>query len=247
MVTPRRDRAFTLVELLVVISIIAILIALLLPAVNAAREAARRMQCVNHLKQIALACIGHETSHGFFPSGGWSKEWTADPNRGVGKEQPGSWQYSTLPFLEEQAVYQMGRGLTAAEFDRASLKMHSTPISVFHCPSRRSAQAYPSRWVAAYNSPAANLKFVAKSDYAANGGDGVVSSGDPPRMRVPRSYREADHPRFRWTDTKDPDTIQYHTGIMYYRSEVALKHIKDGTSKTYLAGEKYLNVRAYDV
>ena len=65
-----RQRAFTLVELLVVIAIIGILVALLLPAVQAAREAARRSQCQNHMKQLAIGCMNHENTYKYFPSGG---------------------------------------------------------------------------------------------------------------------------------------------------------------------------------
>ena len=87
----RATGAFTLVELLVVIAIIGILVALLLPAIQAAREAARRTQCKNDVKQLTLGCLLHEDSHKFLPSGGWQDSYGPDPNRGYGGSQPGSW------------------------------------------------------------------------------------------------------------------------------------------------------------
>ena len=107
-----RRRGFTLVELLVVIAIIGILIALLLPAVQAAREAARRLQCKNNLKQQALGCMTHNDALGYLPSGGWDFLSLGDPDRGFGEQQPGGWMYSILPYIEHQSIYELGKGLT---------------------------------------------------------------------------------------------------------------------------------------
>ena len=97
----RKSSGFTLVELLVVIAIIGILVALLLPAVQAAREAARRTQCKNHLKQLGIASQLHVDTHKFFPSGGWGDWWVGCPDMGCGKNQPGTWTYQLLSYIEE--------------------------------------------------------------------------------------------------------------------------------------------------
>ena len=111
----RTLRGFTLVELLVVIAIIGILIALLLPAIQAAREAARRSQCKNNLKQMGLAAQNHLSTQKCFPSGGWGFLWVGDPDRGYGSNQPGGWQYSILPFIDQRQIREIGKGLSQSQ------------------------------------------------------------------------------------------------------------------------------------
>src|SRR5688500_9427944 len=99
---PRHPRAFTLVELLVVIAIIGVLIALLLPAIQAAREAARRSQCQNNLKQIGLALQLHHDSKNRFPAAS-----SGSPLHPSGADQYAvSWSFELLPFMEQRAIYE---------------------------------------------------------------------------------------------------------------------------------------------
>ena len=135
-------RGFTLIELLVVIAIIAMLVTLLLPAVQAAREAARRTQCINHLKQIGLGSLNHESAHGFLPSGGWGFGWIGDPDRGYGLRQPGGWMYNILAFIEQGDLHDIGKGLPQKQKELAlGQQLATTPVSFYSCPSRRDAIA----------------------------------------------------------------------------------------------------------
>jgi prepilin-type N-terminal cleavage/methylation domain-containing protein/prepilin-type processing-associated H-X9-DG protein len=102
--TLRGPRAgFTLVELLVVIAIIAMLVVILLPAVQAARGAARRIQCTNNLKQIGLAMNNYLSANAVFPYGSWDHDWEPNPN-GTEFRMGGSWRTALLPFLEDTAL-----------------------------------------------------------------------------------------------------------------------------------------------
>jgi prepilin-type N-terminal cleavage/methylation domain-containing protein/prepilin-type processing-associated H-X9-DG protein len=176
----RQRAGFTLVELLVVVAIIGLIVALLLPAVQQARETARRMQCSNHLKQLGIALHQHHDVHRVLPNnGGWiAGETIADASGntitpattdfalgttfqwGVGdpakppQRQTGSWLYSVLPFVEQQATHD-GR-------------KWEEPVAIYVCPSRREAGAF------VVTSSDANGTYVGggwkwgKTDYAAN-------------------------------------------------------------------------------
>ncbi len=231
---------FTLVELLVVITIIGILIALLLPAVQAAREAARILQCQNNLKQISLAMHNHHDMHGFFPSSGWGWYWMGDPDRGYGKQQPGSFIYNCLPFLEQEALHELGRDgqpdvITALQ-KRTTAIAANTPLAVFICPSRRQAVAYPyvipSSKGVVYNCD--TVSQTSRADYTVNGGSLKIFWGGGPTPAVGfagQGYGFRD--------------MSLANGIGFQRSEMDIAQITDGTSNTYLVGEKYLNPDDY--
>jgi prepilin-type N-terminal cleavage/methylation domain-containing protein len=248
-------RAFTLVELLVVIAIIGILVALLLPAVQAAREAARRAQCTNQLKQIALAWHLHHDTHKFYPSGGWGYRYMGDPDRGFGEKQPGGWAYSCLPYLEEQATHQIGAGITSptpspSPDKKAALKDLSTrPVSVFYCPTRRSPAALPTVPTPYLNADPPDPIVQARSDYAANVGPVYLDHWDNIQWRDgPSSFVRADQGiGFRKTSTNGalPNWMDMINGIVYQAWEYSVNDITDGTAQTYLVGEKYLPPDVY--
>jgi prepilin-type N-terminal cleavage/methylation domain-containing protein/prepilin-type processing-associated H-X9-DG protein len=233
----RKSGGFTLVELLVVIAIIGILVSLLLPAVQAAREAGRRMECSNRLKQLGLAMLEHESAYHHFASGGYGWTWTADPDRGGGADQPGGWSYCILPFIEQQAVYDMGTDgqpdvITAAQCNGA-IQRDRTPLFIFICPSRREPKLYP-RWRAVFYVNAGQVIPEAIAiDYVANGGTLMIWNTGPATLPGPN---------FDWT----PYTFAANTGISYQRSRVKLAQVTDGTSHTYMLGEKYLNTDSYE-
>ncbi len=242
----RSHAAFTLVELLVVITIIGILIALLLPAVQSARESARRMQCANHLKQLGLAAHNHHTATGRFPTGGWGWRWIGDPDRGNNFKQPGGWVFNLLPYLEQESLYQLQAGKTSSTTPTrtaAASQMIATPLVVMNCPSRRRSETLPT-WLITPNY-ADETTRVARGDYAANGGSVYTdpSTGDSDfHCGGPYTVEEAESATGRKNFS---DLNALATGIVFTGSEISMAQVRDGTSNTYLIGEKYLAADDY--
>lgn len=235
---------FTLVELLVVIAIIGILIALLLPAIQAAREAARRIQCQNNLSQMGKAVQSHLLAVGHFPTSGWGAAWIGDPDGGFGKLQPGCWMYNLLPFMELKSIHDMGKTggsvLTPATPQKRELlaRMCEIPLGEFICPTRRKCIAFSisTIWgegVDGAHPNAGACSVFARSDYASCGGS--LENTNP--NVGPLSYAAIEG----WTWIVDNSM----NGVSYARSMVKQKDVIDGLSHTFFCGEKYLNPDSY--
>ena len=235
----RQSRGFTLIELLVVIVIIGILMGLLIPAVEMAREGGRRAQCSNNVRQLAAACLVHLQQQGFFPTGGWGNSWTGLVEGGFGKAQPGGWIYNILPYIDEKGLHDLtgdAYGSTANIATRIQ-----TPLAVLHCPSRRRAILYPAQppnlpvndtdathpyhnqcpeplfalwgnqWTSTSAPPSAMQK-VAKNDYAINGGSEKIDNeylGKSDTSDPYDSMKALDHGAGPYGFTQGPGDISY--------------------------------------
>lgn len=208
-----RRGAFTLVELLVVIAIIGVLVALLLPAVQAAREAARRMQCGNNQKQIALAIHNYHDTHGTLP-------WAASQGMGF------TFHAHIYPFMEQTPLYNI------IQFQESGAGSNSTPNSTFSivaktvvkslkCPSEKTGNV----WVPTLN----NLSNRAVGSYVGCVGSNVTNDRAQPAGTV--DVRSGNGPM-----------LVFHVASTVNRTDVKFKDITDGLSNTFLGGESPFSV-----
>jgi prepilin-type N-terminal cleavage/methylation domain-containing protein len=245
---------FTLVELLVVIAIIGVLVALLLPAIQAAREAARRSQCTNNLKQLSLGALNHESTFGHFPSGGLGNAWVGDPDLGHGRNQPGGWIYNILPFIEQQAIHALGKGQTPAQKKITFAERSGMVINSLVCPSRRSGGPYANRVGNPGFKNQNTMTSYARSDYAGNLGDGKpvddpTLDGSCPGFPEGPSLAELKDPE--WIEVVLPSNtykpfLHGATGIFTFWHFRKIKEVTDGLSNTYLIGEKFVSSNHYE-
>jgi prepilin-type N-terminal cleavage/methylation domain-containing protein len=228
----RRNQGFTLIELLVVIAIIAILIALLLPAVQQAREAARRTQCKNNLKQIGLALHNYHDAYNVFPPGALAVYFNpvtngskrADGSTPAGgsavapsdkpvkkQDVAGSWAWSAyiLPQLEQTALYQ-GLGPNGNNFPLAPNSFTRTTLPVFKCPTESTGDIMTA--------------YAMGGDGA---GNGHATSSYP---AVAGSGSNADYNNTTASNTR---------GMFYYNSSTRIRDVLDGTSNTMMVVERF--------
>jgi prepilin-type N-terminal cleavage/methylation domain-containing protein/prepilin-type processing-associated H-X9-DG protein len=236
-----RRLAFTLVELLVVIAIIAILMALLVPAVQKVRESANVTQCRNNLHQIGVAMQNHHAATKAFPSGGWGWTWTGVPNRGTGPGQPAGWIYNIMEYIEQGTLRNTAFGQTGSTFQTSMQNLIQTPIVTVNCPTRRHGGPFPNT----ANSPfitvdASGTQYtitapnLARTCYAANCGSQQADEIDGGPGNLDPTW-----------NSPDPSSYANFSGVFFRRSRIRTKDITRGTSNVICVGEKYLNPQHY--
>ncbi len=234
----KRPQAFTLVELLVVITIIGMLVGLLLPAVNMAREAGRKVTCQNNLKQLSAACAQHSIQIGCYPTGGWGSPWVGIPDYGTGQNQPGGWIYQILPYMDQTALHDLGKGGSVSLTSTASVTRVSTALPILYCPTRRAVQAYPGG-----DGSGSNFLTACRTDYAINGGSVYIPNGTGPAPGATVAATLTAAASYAWPNLQKLG----FNGIASVCSKVTEAMIPDNKETTYLIGEKYMSVDNYTI
>lgn len=232
----RSVHGFTLVELLVVITIIGMLVGLLLPAVNMARESGRRVICENNLKQLSAACAQHVGQLNFYPGGGWGSNWIGIPDYGAGANQPGGWIYQLLPYMDQTALHDLGKGGGLSLTSSASMARVSTPLPGLYCPTRRAGLAYP---IASSNTGGTQVVQAGRCDYAMNGGSVLPPSFSPDLSGPPASTTLASAAGYAWP------SLATFNGLAWIHSQIPEATVTDTKDTTYLIGEKYMSPENY--
>jgi prepilin-type N-terminal cleavage/methylation domain-containing protein/prepilin-type processing-associated H-X9-DG protein len=222
--TKRQPQAFTLVELLVVIAIIGVLVALLLPAVQAAREAARRSDCMNRLRQLAIGSQNHHDAKKAFPSASTTQK----PVGGTANQVTSlSYLVQILPYIEQQNVAKLVN-MNQHWVDDTNFQASRTPLTAFRCPSKEDGEmtftAQPG------GSDAEELNLLRAHFMAVMGAK--VNCPPLPTDPYPAStYETSDKPT-----CGDAGGCALN-GVMFPGSEVSFKDITDGSTNTLLIGE----------
>ena len=234
---PRHRHGFTLVELLVVIAIIGILVALLLPAIQAAREAARRKECANNLRQIGLASQLLLDTYKTFPSAGlgpWPEITLVGGAVASPDDQEIGWGFQILPYLEQQSLHDIRKTTPSGRFTANYVEEYvgAHGVAFYFCPSRRSPTTQ-------------NLRFL--MDYASS---------------VPTNIRLDEEPTFDYNEywcgvnphskndgRREPIKVCTALGIIArtprFGKATRIQQVIDGLSQTMMYGEKWLNTTQY--
>jgi prepilin-type N-terminal cleavage/methylation domain-containing protein len=264
--------AFTLVELLVVIAIIGILVALLLPAIQAARESARRTECQNHLRNIGLGVLSHVDTLKVFPTGGskylrkvpapvFELEQNIENGKLQGTKKQGlGWGFQILPFIEETAAHRI----------RNTIDLQQVVVEIYVCPSRRPPKTtyspefdgivahmdYAGAVPCTHTTPARTVRYdptigvpltanaITNLHRSFGGGNGASTTFFPPDNAIYDGVIV--RAVWRWTGMDTATGKQIGLWSRNVTQLVKPAKIVDGTSKTLMIAEKYVRSDNYD-